>query len=141
MISAKKDDNGLDAILSSTPLPKNYDVLSIDIDTYDLDVWSLHDEYRPKVVVIEINSGIAPGLLEWHHSGKRGNSFSATLQVALEKGYTLLCHTGNMIFIDNSYVSRMDLDPLDIKYPERLFTYEYEFERIRPKSKKFWKNW
>lgn len=140
MVSPKNDENSLDAILAKTELPQDYDVLSIDIDTYDLDVWSLHLNYRPKVVVIEINSGIAPGILEWHRTGNRGNSFSATLQVGLQKNYTLLSHTGNMVFVDNAYLDSMDMDPLDIAFPERLFTLDYEFERVRPRSKKFWKN-
>lgn len=40
MVSPKNDGNSLDAILAKTELPQDYDVLSIDIDTYDLDVWS-----------------------------------------------------------------------------------------------------
>lgn len=121
-------------------MPKIYDELSIDIDTYDLDVWSFHEAYRPKIVIIEINSGIAPGLLEWHGTGLRGNSFSAALQVGLKKNYVLVCHTGNMIFVDAFYADQMELDKLELQFPERLFTHDYEFERVRPKSKKFWKN-
>ena len=60
--------------------------------------------------------------MQWHN-GKNfiGNSFSSTLLVAKEKGYTLVCHTGNMIFVRNDIVSKLDLDEATIKYPERLF--------------------
>lgn len=49
----------LDSIVSRHPLPADFDVLSIDIDSYDLAVWHAFTG-RPKVVIIEINSYIPP---------------------------------------------------------------------------------
>lgn len=111
----------LSALLEKTSIPSDYDLLSIDIDSYDLAVWSSYNG-NPKVVVIEINSTIRPGVDQWH-DGKLyfGNSFSSTLDVAKKKGYELVCHTGNMIFVRNDLVHRIGIPEIDLCLPERLF--------------------
>jgi hypothetical protein len=53
-------DNCLDKILADTPIPKNFDLLSIDVDGNDYHIWEAVEEYRPKVVVIEFNATIPP---------------------------------------------------------------------------------
>lgn len=119
--SEQNHENSLDNILSQTLLPKDYELLSIDIDSYDLSIFS---EYKgnPKIVIIEINSSIPPGIFQWHNGKKFiGNSFSSTLAVAKEKGYTLVCHTGNMIFVRNDLISKLDISESIINYPEKLF--------------------
>lgn len=111
----------LDVILGKTQCPRDYDLLSIDIDSYDLDVWQAHEKFAPKIVVIEINSSVAPGILQWHGKGKQGNSFSSTMSVAKMKGYTLVCHTGNLIFVRDDLAHLLGLEEIDRVYPERLF--------------------
>ena len=54
-------ESKLDQLLARTPLPRNFDLLSIDIDSYDWQVWHALTEYRPKIVVIEGNSELPPG--------------------------------------------------------------------------------
>ena len=76
------------------------DLLSIDIDGNDYWVWQAYDG-EPAVVIIEVNSSIPPD--ENHVSLERGASYSAMLLLGLSKGYFLLCHTGNMIFIKDEY--------------------------------------
>ena len=81
--------------------------------------------FYPKNVIIEINGGYLPGIIKWH-KGKPGNkyggnSFSATLKVAENKGYQLICHTGNMLFIKKEYLNDINLNPKYIIYPELLF--------------------
>jgi len=107
----------LDELLSKTGVPIQYDILSIDIDSSDLDVWVRHTTYRPTIVIIEINSGIAPGVLQWHGDVAQGNSFSSTISVAKSKGYSLVCHTGNLIFVKNEAVEIICLDQLDLEFP------------------------
>ncbi len=111
----------LDDILAETSVPVDFDLLSIDIDSSDLEVWAEHNQYRPKIVVIEINSSVVPGVLQWHSARLPGNSFSSTLIVARWKGYELVCHTGNLIFVRHDLAERVGLDPLDRQFPERLF--------------------
>jgi hypothetical protein len=50
--------DGLDAILARAGIPKDFDVLSIDIDGNDYHVWKAVATYRPRVVVIEYNPTI-----------------------------------------------------------------------------------
>lgn len=115
----------LDAILKNTAIPKNFEVLSIDIDSWDLDVWESLVEYNPLIVVIEINSSVLPGILYRHSKYTPGNTFSSTLNVGLEKGYQLVCHTGNMIFVRNDYISKLRMPEKFLKYPELLFDYSH----------------
>lgn len=96
-------------------------MLSIDIDSYDLDVWDSLTNYNPKIVIIEINSGVLPGIHYRHSKNTPGNTFSATLKVALEKKYTLVHHCGNMIFVSNDFKSKLNLPLKFIDNPELLF--------------------
>lgn len=111
----------LDQLLSTTSCPQDYELLSIDIDSYDLEVWEAHRNFKPKIVVIEINSSLEPGIFQWHGGENIGNSFSSSLEVAHQKGYRLVCHTGNMIFVREDLVHLVELDELDRNFPERLF--------------------
>jgi hypothetical protein len=121
----QNEENPLDRLLKQTQLPKEFELLSIDIDSYDLDVWESLTCYSPKIVIIEINSHVPPGIV-WRHSPEnQGNTFSATLNVAHHKGYTLVCHTGNCIFVRNDLVGKIKLDSQYIQYPELLFLYEF----------------
>jgi hypothetical protein len=124
--------NSLDRLLKATGLQNEYLILSIDIDSYDLDIWESSVAYSPKIVVIEINSSILPGILSWHSTKVPGNSFSATLKVAVNKGYTLVCHTGNLIFVRNDLISLIGLDQRHIQYPETLFLYDSPFVSSDP---------
>ena len=98
----------LDNLLKKTDIPYDFDVLSIDIDSFDYQVWDSFKNYMPKIVVIEINSSIdfsvpdhihTPGVFE-------GTSFLPMMELAKRKGYELVVHTGNLIFI------RRDLYPI-----------------------------
>ena len=81
-------------------VPPVLDLLSIDIDGNDYAVW---DAYKgdAKVVVIEINSSKAP--YEDSFSPKYGANYSIMLELAILKGYVMLAHTGNMIFVKKEY--------------------------------------
>ena len=115
------DSNNLNNLLSGTIIPEDFDLLSIDIDSYDLAVWQCFVG-KPKVVIIEINSSIEPGILQWHDGiFCQGNSFSSTIKVAEDKGYMLVCHTGNLIFLREDLVQMIGLDNRSIHFPETLF--------------------
>ena len=80
--------NSLERVLENTEIPLDFEILSIDIDSYDLDVWETLEKYRPKIVVIEVNSSIKPGIIQRHNESNQGNSFSATVNVGKKKNYT-----------------------------------------------------
>lgn len=111
----------LNSILLRNNVDSNFDLLSIDVDSFDLDIWESLSNFQPKIVVIEINSSVPPGVLQRHSFNRQGNSFSSTLEVAKVKGYSLVCHTGNLIFVKNSYVTKLFVHERFFLYPELLF--------------------
>jgi hypothetical protein len=99
---AYEGEDTLDDILATTPIPKEFDILSIDIDSFDYQVWRSVDVYSPKIVIVEINSSISPlDTTHIHGPGKEGTGFAPMLALGESKGYTLICHTGNLIFVRN----------------------------------------
>lgn len=86
----KPDD--LDEVLKMFPeLPKDFDLLSVDIDSYDYLVWKNLKEYKPKVVVIEVGSATTP---------------EAMTQLGKDKGYSLIWDEANFIFKRNDISDR-----------------------------------
>ena len=75
-------------------------VLSIDIDNNDYHIWKAYNG-TPDIVIIEINSSIQPHITMI--PGDRGASYRSMVELGISKGYTLLCHTGNLIFILNKH--------------------------------------
>lgn len=137
-VSPTGGKNSLDNLLRPTPLPKDFDLLSVDIDSYDWWIWKSLSHYTPKVVIIEINSTFAPGIEyvqpteegELGDAGK-GTSFTSMVKLGEEKGYKLVCHTGNLIFVRNDLVSKLDLPKEELENPGSLF-----LDYATPKS--FW---
>lgn len=104
------DVNTLDEILSNTEIPKDFDILSIDVDGLDYLIWRTLENYTPKVVIIEINSGITPDWIFPEHdlnertlSTNPNVNFSTCYDLGRKKGYSLIYYTGNMIFVHNDY--------------------------------------
>jgi hypothetical protein len=103
--------DSLDNLLKSNGLTTvDFDLLSIDIDGLDYKVWKHFVEYKPKVIIFEINSSINPAILFSEEElseamlMQRGVNFNTAVTLAKEKGYVLLIHTGNCIFIREDYV-------------------------------------
>lgn len=102
--------DGLDAILQHTGIPKDFDLLSIDIDGNDYHVWAGVSDYKPKVVCIEYNPTI-PNEIDFVQPPDlnvcQGASLAALCRLAAIKGYELVAVTMlNAIFV------RTDLFPL-----------------------------
>ncbi|MGY2875207.1 hypothetical protein ACVW00_002397 [Marmoricola sp. URHA0025 HA25] len=88
----------VDSVFEDAGVPDDLDLLSIDIDGNDLYVWRALTRVRPRLVVIEYNSGILdPGPMAqpyspdqgWDGSGAFGSTLAALDVVAAEKGYRL----------------------------------------------------
>jgi hypothetical protein len=107
-------------------------LLSIDIDSYDWQVWNALVEYRPKIVIIENNPLLLPGVMQLHDPPRHcGASFSSLVELGKSKGYTLVCHTGNCFFLRDDLVSALALDTALVPKPERLFNYgKYRREKL-----------
>ena len=96
----------LDDILSSTDIPRDFDILSIDVDGPDYHIWKTLENYRPKIVIIE-HSGLEEYIIQKegakHKKDKYGStSFQPIRELGESKGYKLMADTGNMIFVDEN---------------------------------------
>jgi len=105
----------LDAILAETKIPRDFDMLSIDIDSCDYHVWQSLQDYRPKLVVIEVNPTIpvdVPYVQPPDFTVNRGNGVKAVDDLAREKGYSTVCvHGGNLIAVRDDLLSRISDTP------------------------------
>jgi hypothetical protein len=120
------NESNLKDFLSERNYPIDFDVLSIDIDSYDYDIWKNFTSYEPKIVIIEANSYRDP-IVEETHGNKttdyteeddplskwkpsrvaEGSSFIKIVELGLNKGYIPLSFTGNVIFVHKSCISKI----------------------------------
>jgi hypothetical protein len=111
-VDHNNSENSLDNLLKSTNIPLDFDILSVDIDSYDYQVWDSLKNYKPKIVIIEINSSIEPdNEVHIHESCKyQGTGFRPTFNLGIKKGYKFVLHTGNMIFIREELFNKLNIN-------------------------------
>jgi hypothetical protein len=117
-------ENSLDEIFARTPLPQDFDLMSIDIDGNDYHVWDSLTEYQPRVVIIEFNPTIPNDIAfvqPRDMAVQQGSSLLALTQLANRKGYELVEATGaNAFFVDARLVPLLGLGQvsIDTLHPE-----------------------
>jgi hypothetical protein len=86
---------------------RDFDLLSIDVDSCDYHIWKSLDveDFHPKIVIIE-HSGLYANIIQREGAVHKvdidgSTAFIPMLELGESKGYTLLCDTGNMIFLRN----------------------------------------
>jgi hypothetical protein len=94
--------SALDELLARTPIPRDFDLLSIDIDGCDYFIFESLTRFTPKVVCIEYNESI-PNDVEFVQpkdmSIRQGASARSISRLAGRKGYTLVsATTANLIW-------------------------------------------
>ena len=108
------DNDSLDHILSETPIPDAFDLLSIDIDGNDYHVWRRVERYQPKIVVIEFNPTIPTELRfvqEANPALNQGASLLSLVELGKEKGYELVCVLHfNAIFVRKHFFHLFNLE-------------------------------
>jgi hypothetical protein len=98
----------LEQLLASAHVPVDYGLLSIDIDSFDYEIWKGMSEFRPAVVVIEIDSSTPPGVRHvWDGEEYAATTFTSMVELGVSKGYTPVCHTGNLIFVRDDLVEHL----------------------------------
>lgn len=113
------DADGLDAILAETPIPKDFGILSIDIDGNDYHVWHAVRTYRARVVVIEFNPTI-PNAVDFVQSAdpdvNQGSSVRALTRLANSKGYELVATTAtNAFFVDRLQFALLNIEDTSLE--------------------------
>ncbi len=111
-VGFSREDN-LSHILSDLPIPKDFDLLSIDIEGNDYHVWDSVSSYEPKIVLIAYNPSI-PNEIDFVQQAdpkvKEGASLIALTRLAKAKGYELVCATHNTaIFVHSRYFSLLGI--------------------------------
>ena len=137
-------DNTLDKILTQNNILE-LDLLSIDIDGKDLQIWKTLTKIKPKVIVIEFNHSI-PFDVSYEDDTEEsiGNSFLAITKYANKTGYQLIhATTSNLIFINGDFNKNFFLEidqeqvfnllkPIRVglnNYGEIIFFRGYQLER------------
>jgi hypothetical protein len=147
-------ENALDNVLTDTPIPKEFDLLSIDVDGPDYFIWKEFTSYTPAIVIIEYNPSLGPELrmiseltpdtwltinqqmvnsidaLPVERRGERirlmGSSFSSIVNLGYEKGYVpVSCTQNNVILVVEEYIDQLGLSAQELDDPTVL--YEDEF--------------
>lgn len=113
---SRVDGNNINAFVN-----ERCDVLSIDTDGHDYEIFK-GLLARPKIVIVEIDSSIEPPSEEFNADGGAGYWTMTTL--ALEQGYFVLVHCGNLVLVRQEYG---DLFP-ECK-PHPLLEWELYFNR------------
>lgn len=127
-----KGINSLDGILSKTSIPKDFDLLSLDVDGNDYHIWDSLKDYKPKVVMIEFNPSI-PSDIEFvqpkNLNVQQGSSLKSLVNLAKSKDYELVAVTdANAIFVKKEYFGILKIKDnapealwRDKKYQTRLY--------------------
>jgi len=113
-VSPVKDHkNSLDNMLDRSAFDVTEDSLALvssDIDGSDYDIFESMERHLPKVALIETSTGPDP------HSG----NLRQLTNLAEAKGYTLVCHTGNAVYVRNDLMHH--LDHIDFVYEDMCCT-------------------
>jgi glycosyltransferase involved in cell wall biosynthesis len=100
-VQSRVTGENVERLFREAEVPREPDVLSIDVDGQDYWVWEAIDSYRPRVVVIEYNSALDPRrqLVQpnepersWDGTEYFGASLGALRALGASKGYRLV-HT------------------------------------------------
>ena len=131
----------VELLFAENDVPRDLDLLVVDIDSNDYYVWRAIRQYRPKVVVIEYNSRFAPPLkmvigfhpmMYWNEvDAHHGASIQSLYELGKQKGYELIGANNrgiNLFFVDQQYFPRFDIAD---NSPAKLFrplNYNFVFD-------------
>ena len=128
--------DNINDLVRSFALPRELDLLSVDIDGNDYHVWDAITTIEPRVVVIEYNAKFPPPMQwvmsydpahRWDGSDQFGASLEAIADLAQRKGYRLVgCNiTGcNAFFVRAELAQRRFAEAMDaaaLYQPARYF--------------------
>ena len=94
--------SNINTLFSNHAVPKDFDVLSIDIDSIDYYVWQALTAFTPKVVIIEYNPSIAPDVEYvvdvdkasiYGGTAREGASLLALYKLGKQKGYEFIANS------------------------------------------------
>jgi len=120
----------IEILFEENGVPKDLDLLVIDIDSNDYYIWRAIHDFRPKVVMIEMNGLFPPPQLMvidyhpmnyWDGSDYMGASMQSLYNLGKKKGYELVYQMSegpNIFFVDEKYFERFGIED---NSPVKLF--------------------
>jgi len=136
----------IEDLFRGASVPKDFDLLSIDIDGNDYWIWKALASFRPRVVMIEYNAVFRPPLKwimkykqnhVWDKTNYYGASLEALSNLGKVMGYKLVCcdFTGtNAFFVADECINEKFYKPgyVDFHYhPQRYFLSAYSFYKSK----------
>lgn len=112
--------DNLDAIFEKMNFPYDIDLLSIDVDSIDYEIWRDTHKVNPKVVIIEPDNKVPSWIKKPVYDPTLGANYWILTELGNKKGYTLVCNTSNLIFVRNDLVR----DTIEID--DRLFPWHLD---------------
>jgi hypothetical protein len=123
-------------LLSTTKVPKELDLLVIDIDGNDYHIWNcVLEHFSPRVVVIEFNSSLGPMAnwtvvydpeFRWNNTAYFGASLKALEQLGANHNYSLVgCDSAGV----NAFFVRNDLAKYELFPYPTTSTFHYSSPR------------
>ncbi len=109
--------DNIQQIFQKNNVPKDMDLLSIDIDGNDYHIWEAITDYEPRVVIIEYNAKYLPNkefVMPYQENFMRdgsnfmGSSLKSLAKLWKKKGYTLVCCDsvgGNAFFVRDELIN------------------------------------
>ncbi len=121
-------EHALDALLVPRGVPKDLDLLSIDIDGDDYHLFANLKELRPRCLVIEFNPTVPPSVSMVQQAGRGpfGASARALVELAHERNYRLVTATDtNLILVTEDDFGRLGIEEpaLEDVFPSQFLTY------------------
>ncbi|MEM7791423.1 MAG: hypothetical protein AAF546_08480 [Verrucomicrobiota bacterium] len=123
-------DGTIDEILSSLPIPTEFDFISIDVDGIDYHVWESISKYRPRVVCVEYNPLIPNDVVfiqDRDLNVNQGASLAALVELGKKKGYELAAVTAcNGVFVQSNLfpmlgIRNNSIDAMHVNVTGRIF--------------------
>jgi hypothetical protein len=104
-------ENSLDNILQELEIPKDFELLSIDIDGNDYYIFESVTRFKPRLIIVEYNPTIPPNIsIKQDPDEYFGSSALALSELANKKGYIMVHMTlTNIFFIEESEFGMMNM--------------------------------
>lgn len=102
----RNNQYSLDNILKSSKLDfsdENFNLLSIDIDSFDYQIWESLENFRPKIVICETNYTYK----DTEYVGMNGCSLKSLIKLAENKGYEFVCFNLNGFFVRKDLIDKL----------------------------------
>lgn len=126
--------DSLDSVLAETPIPKDPDLLSLDIDGNEYHVWDSLHTYAPRALVVEFNPSIPNEVTFIQPRDMRvfqGSSLRALVSLANKKGYELAAtNDTNGFFVRNDLFPKLGITDNSIEALRTDHQYETKLYQL-----------